>query len=246
MRRFQSAFVLTAETRILDVGGLDWYWRLLPARPQVVILNRRLVDAAGAGDFERVVGDGLQLPFADGAFDVVFSNSVIEHLRTPEAQQEFAREIVRVGKRWFVQTPNRYFPFETHLLTPLIHWLPKSWQRCIVPRWTIWQWVARPRPDQREFYLRHYLEDVRLLGERDLRRLFPQARIARERFCGWTKSLIAVGPHGAAISRDDGRAWTTLSSQGYWAVGVSGRSGWMVGPGGRITRLDLSEGHRPD
>ena len=194
MRRFESAFDLTPQTRVLDVGGLDWYWRLLPTRPQVVILNRRLVDAAGGADFRRVVGDGLRLPFRDGAFDVVFSNSVIEHLRTWEAQQEFAREIARVGKRWFVQTPNRYFPFETHLLTPFIHFLPKRWQRWMVPRWTIWQWVARPRPDQREFYVRHYLEDVRLLCESDVRRLFPQARIVRERFLGLTKSLIAIGP----------------------------------------------------
>lgn len=59
-------------------------------------------------------------------------------------------------------------------------------------------------------------------------------------------ALVAVGPGGAAISGDDGRSWTALSTQGYWAVGAAGRCGWMVGPGGRITRLDLSEGRPPD
>jgi photosystem II stability/assembly factor-like uncharacterized protein len=55
-------------------------------------------------------------------------------------------------------------------------------------------------------------------------------------------ALVALGPNGAALSRDDGRTWTALSALGYWAVGAVGRRGWMVGPGGRITRLDLSAG----
>lgn len=58
--------------------------------------------------------------------------------------------------------------------------------------------------------------------------------------------LVAVGPGGAALSRDEGATWSALTPQGYWAVGVAGRRAWMVGPGGRITRLDLSEGPPPD
>jgi hypothetical protein len=193
MRHFRSQFALTAATRVLDVGGLDWYWGLLPVRPRVVILNRRAIDAAGSRELDRVVADGLRLPFTDQAFDIVFSNSVIEHLGSTEAQRAFASEIARVGRQWYVQTPNRWFPVETHLLTPFLHFLPPSWQRRVAPRWTIWQMLARPRPDQREFYIRHYLEDVRLLGAADLRSLFPEARIDRERFFGFTKSLIAVG-----------------------------------------------------
>jgi photosystem II stability/assembly factor-like uncharacterized protein len=59
-------------------------------------------------------------------------------------------------------------------------------------------------------------------------------------------ALVAVGPRGAAISQDDGRTWAALSAQGYWAVGAVERRGWMVGPGGRITRLDFSERPPPD
>lgn len=51
--------------------------------------------------------------------------------------------------------------------------------------------------------------------------------------------LIAVGPKGAALSPDDGATWTLLSSRGYWAVGASGTVAWMVGPAGRITRVDF-------
>jgi hypothetical protein len=92
-----------------------------------------------------------------------------------------------------VQTPNRWFPVEQHLLTPLVHWLPKRWQQRLVPRWNLWSMLVPARPDQRRFFIEHYLRDVRLLGVRDLRQLFPGAQILRERFCGWTKSFLVVG-----------------------------------------------------
>lgn len=57
---------------------------------------------------------------------------------------------------------------------------------------------------------------------------------------GSSPVLVAVGPKGAALSRDDGGTWTPLSSEAYWAVAFAGGSrGWMVGPGGRITRLEF-------
>jgi len=51
--------------------------------------------------------------------------------------------------------------------------------------------------------------------------------------------LVAVGPKGAAISRDDARTWTLIDAGNYWSVGMgkNGR-GWLVGPGGTIRRLD--------
>jgi hypothetical protein len=122
----------------------------------------------------------------------VFSNSVIEHVGDVESQRRFASEVMRVGRAWWVQTPNRRFPVEQHLLTPLIHWMPKGVQRAIVPRWTVWAMLVRPSPDRREFYLRHYLDDVRLLTAAELRALFPGARVIRERFLGWTKSLVVI------------------------------------------------------
>ena len=131
------------------------------------------------------------LPFRDGAFDVVFSNSVIEHVGDAASQRLFASEIARVGRAYWVQTPNRWFPVEQHLLTPLVHWLPRSWQRAIVPRFTVWNVLVKPSPDRHAFYVAHYLEDVRLLSAAEFGALFPDGRIIRERFCGWTKSLVA-------------------------------------------------------
>ncbi len=143
-----------------------------------------------------MAGDGRLLPFPDRSFDLVFSNSVIEHVGDAASQEQFAREVARVGRAYWVQTPNRWFPVEQHLLTPLVHWLPKRWQRALVPRWTVWSAMVRPSPDRHRFYIEHYLEEVRLLTSSDLKRLFPGARLIRERFCGLTKSLIASGRSG--------------------------------------------------
>ena len=139
-----------------------------------------------------VAGDGRSLPFADQSFDIVFSNSVIEHVGSADDQREFANEVARVGRRYWVQTPNRWFPVEQHLFTPFVHWLPRSWQKLVVKRCTVWGLLASVSSDQRSFYLEHYLNDVRLLDCRDLGALFPEARIVRERLLGSTKSLVAV------------------------------------------------------
>jgi ubiquinone/menaquinone biosynthesis C-methylase UbiE len=191
MQRFLREFPVTPETRILDIGGTPECWELIAERPRVILLNtpRAREDLRGAASW--VAGDGRALPFRDRSFDIVFSNSVIEHVGDAGSQERFAREVARVGRAYWVQTPNRWFPVEQHLLTPLVHWLPKSWQRSIVPRFTVWSAVMRISPDRRRFYLEHYLSDVKLLGAGELRELFPGARVIRERFWGWTKSLVA-------------------------------------------------------
>ena len=167
---------------------------MLAERPRVTLLNTPRTKAELAGADGWVAGDGCALPFGNGAFDVVFSNSVIEHVGGVESQRAFAREVARVGRSYWVQPPNRWFPVEQHLLTPLVHWLPKTWQRRIVPRFTVWNAIVRPAADRREFYLAHYLNDVRLLSGDQFAALFPGARVIRERVCGWTKSLVAVRP----------------------------------------------------
>jgi SAM-dependent methyltransferase len=192
MERFAREFGVTSQTRILDIGGTPECWELLPEQPQLTLLNtpRARDDLRGAATW--VAGDGRCLPFRDGAFDVVFSNSVIEHVGDAASQQRFAREVVRVGRSFWVQTPNRWFPVEQHLLTPFIHWFPKSWQRPIVPGFNVWSVLMRPSPDRRKFYIEHYLVDVRLLSFGEMRGLFPGARVIRERFWGITKSLVAM------------------------------------------------------
>jgi ubiquinone/menaquinone biosynthesis C-methylase UbiE len=191
MRRFVRDCRLTADSSVLDIGGTPDNWQLVAVSPRLVLLNMPRAHADLAGAAQWVAGDGRQLPFRDAAFDVVFSNSVIEHVGDAASQERFAREVARVGRAYWVQTPNRWFPVEQHLLTPLVHWLPRRWQRAILRRGTVWEALTHPTPDRREFYIEHFLNDVRLLSFRQVGSLFPGARIIRERFLGLTKSLIA-------------------------------------------------------
>jgi len=185
---------LSKEMRVLDVGGTADIWQLAPVMPRLVLLNQtRARDEVGAAEAV-VLGDGTSLPFADQSFDLVFSNSVIEHVGSQAEQCKFAAEIGRVGKQYWVQTPNKYFPLEQHLWTPLVHWLPRRWQAAILKRFSVWRVLTHMTADQREFYLNHYLDSIRLLAASDLRTLFPDAMVVRERFLGWTKSLIACRP----------------------------------------------------
>lgn len=192
MRRFVQEFGIRADTRVLDIGGTPYNWALVPVRPRLTLLNMpRALEAIPDG-VNWVAADGCALPFGDASFDVVFSNSVIEHLTTVERQRAFAAEVARVGKRYCVQTPNRWFPLEHHLLTPCIHYFPKRWQAPLVRRWTVWAMLTGIQGERKRFYIEHYLADVRLLGRAELQALFPGATITAERFLGMTKSLMAV------------------------------------------------------
>jgi len=191
MRRFVRDFDISAHTRVLDIGGTPQIWTLAEVRPRLTVLNMPRANETVPEGVQWVAADGCALPFRDGSFDVVFSNSVIEHLGTPERQRQFAAEVARVGQRYYVQTPNRWFPVETHLLTPLVHYLPKRWQAPLIRRWTVWSMLTGLRGERKHFYIEHYLADVQLLDRHTVQALFPHATVVRERFFGWTKSLIA-------------------------------------------------------
>jgi SAM-dependent methyltransferase len=129
----------TAETTVLDVGAdelgfgegdgcgtINFFEELYPWPERITALG--LHD--GAGFRERyphvryVQGDACALPFEDGAFDIVFSNAVVEHVGGRERQRKLVSEAIRVGRCAFVTTPNRRFPLEVHTRLPLVHWLP--------------------------------------------------------------------------------------------------------------------------
>jgi hypothetical protein len=192
-RRRMKAFLerLKPETgdRILDVGGYPEFWAESGIESFITVLNVHPV-AAPVSNFQitTVIGDGTDLKYADNSFDIVFSNSVIEHLGTLEQQQRLASECARVGKRMWIQTPARSFPIEPHFLTPLIHYFPKSWQKELLRNCTVWGWLAHPSDRQ----IQDVLDEIRLLNAREMKVLFPDSKIRRERFLGLTKSYIAL------------------------------------------------------
>ena len=124
---FKKIVCPTEQMRVLDVGAeinpngdrglqlIDSYpWKSKIAAVNTSTEHITLIKEHCPG-IEAVVGDACSLPWPDKCFDVVYSNAVIEHVGNFENQKEMAEEIMRVGKRWFVTTPNRWFPFEFHL-----------------------------------------------------------------------------------------------------------------------------------
>jgi SAM-dependent methyltransferase len=194
-------------TRILDLGsedgrnihnvlsGLD----VTPANVHIADIDARAVRRGHEtyGFTPIVLSESDSLPFPDHEFDVVYCSSVIEHVTVPKSQVwsiysgrtfrerawvrqlAFANEIRRVSKSYFVQTPNLYFPVESHTWLPFVGYLPRPLQLATLGV-TNRVWIKRTAPDWN------------LLGRRQMRELFPDAEIVSETVLGMAKSLMAI------------------------------------------------------
>lgn len=175
---------------ILDIGGTEGYWQMMQfADPGIrIVLVNLASQPVSHPQFESMAGDATKLDrFADKSVDLVYSNSVIEHLYTADAQKQMADEIRRVGCNYFVQTPNYYFFMEPHWVFPFFQLLPFG---CKV-------WLTR------RFHLGHIgkitdkkeavrqVKEIRLLTVAQMKALFPEAHIYREKFLLFTKSIVA-------------------------------------------------------
>jgi hypothetical protein len=183
-----------ADLRVVDLGGTTETWRRAPVRPrQVVVLNLEnpgeshdpaLVPVLGDACAARsvLVGAGV-----DPSFDLVFSNSLLEHVGGHARRAAVAEEVRALAPRHWVQTPYRYFPLEPHWLFPFMQFLPMP-ARAGVARW--WP-LVHTMPDSREVAMRD-VQWTELIGVAELRSYFPESRVLRERVAGLTKSIVAV------------------------------------------------------
>jgi hypothetical protein len=194
--KFYATHKITKDSRVLDIGGTPSIWELAGSMgypvPRVTLLNPDKPSTLPAWA-TWIDADARAIPFAAGSFDLAFSNSVIEHLGTLENQAAMAREVSRVARAYWVQTPDIRFPFEPHYLAPFVHWVPRRY-RHFASRLTPWAMIVRPTSAE----IRDRVKEIRLLSVMEMRALFPDASLITERFLGWPKSLV--------VSRgDDGR-----------------------------------------
>jgi len=175
---------------ILDVGGTQIFWEMMGfselEQIQITLLNLEMPEIT-LSNFVGLEGDAKNLDvIADQQFDVVFSNSVIEHVGDFSQQQRMASEIRRVGKRYFVQTPNCNFPMEPHYLFPAFQWLPESFQVGLIRHFDLGH--IKKIPDLQE--AREQVRSIRLIKKNELLTLFPDCNIYEEKFLGLVKSYV--------------------------------------------------------
>ena len=176
--------------RILDVGGTQEFWKHNYPRDCKEIVLFNLFQQEAEPPFTCAVGDGCDLSrYGDNEFDIVFSNSTINLVNPYDNQMRMANEIRRVGKRYFVQMPNRNFPIDWRTLVPFFHFLPWQAQALCFRKMRVG--VYRRTTDyEKSVILATRVHD---LDYGELRKLFPDATILRENILGFTKSFMAVG-----------------------------------------------------
>lgn len=157
------------QDRILDIGTSDdtgieanMLEQLYPCRENLTcasLTDGKLILAAYPGVQHVRIAAGGPLPFDDNAFDIVYSNAVLEHVGSRMQQGRFIAEMCRVAPRRFLAVPNRGFPIETHTCLPLVHYLPKPLFRRLL------------RHTRYDFWSRE--ENLNYVSVSDLRAMWP-------------------------------------------------------------------------
>ena len=179
---------------ILDVGGRPKFWeRIFSSEPflvyklKVTLINIEKYSSSQANVIP-LVGDGRAMPqFADGEFEIVFSNSTIEHVGSLHDQKRMADEVRRIGQKYMVQTPNKYFPIEPHFVFPMFQFLPISIRAWLLQNFRL-GWRSKTADYQKALAS---VKSIRLLSKAEFKQMFPEACIYEEKFYGLTKSFVA-------------------------------------------------------
>ena len=192
----EAIFREQGAVRILDMGGTTTYWLLLSPdylasrHVEITLVNLpgECHDAV-VSPFRLIEGDGCSLPtLSDNSFDLVHSNSVVEHVGYWARMKAFAGEIKRLAPRYFVQTPNFWFPIEPHFMCPFFHWLPEP----IRVRLLMLTGLGHYRRAESVDSAVSAVQGARLLDKRMMASLFPEAAIVTERVALLPKSLMAI------------------------------------------------------
>lgn len=187
---FAQVFPEIEDMHVLDLGGTVEAWRRAPVRPErVTVLN--LLEPGESDDpwLRAIKGDACDPPpeVKTSKYDLVFSNSLIEHVGGHAKRLQLARVVQESAPRFWVQTPNRSFPIEPHFLVPFLQYLPLPLQAWLIQRWPLVH--TRPQDYETAFRIVQWTE---LIGVRQLQSYFPLSQIITERVLGLPKSLIAL------------------------------------------------------
>jgi predicted SAM-dependent methyltransferase len=194
MRAFVTAMNVEEDSSVLDLGGQPMIWDGVQSHLNITILNLpgiAVIDHATKHTINYITGDACNVEcLGDRSFDIVFSNSVIEHVGSPEQMAAFAREARRLGRSYWIQTPSKYFPIEAHCGMPFWWFHPKSVRSYFIGRWRkkLPAWT-------------NMVEGTTVLTKLELQNYFPESRIIVERFLGIPKSYVSYYVQSSVASR---------------------------------------------
>lgn len=171
--------------RVLDLGGSPRFWRTTPEHPASVTTVNLTPAEPDEPWMAHVVADACE-PLGLGYFDLVFSNSLIEHVGGHYRRQRLADVIRSAAPAHWVQTPYRYFPVEPHFVVPAMQFMPLGARTAIASRW-------HAGPQRRPLVAaEEMVQSIELIGIRQLHSYFPDSRILVERIAGVPKSIVAL------------------------------------------------------
>ena len=192
----QEVFPDLASYRVLDLGGTAESWLRAPVQPKsVTILNLTSSELNGTRDraslptwITPVEGDACAPPpEIDAGYDLVYSNSLIEHVGGPRPRAMLAEVAHRYGRRHWIQTPYRYFPIEPHWIFPGFQFLPLAARAWISTQWPLMHTRSSDWTSAVTAAL-----GAELLSITEMRHIFPNSVLYKERVAGLTKSLVAI------------------------------------------------------
>lgn len=188
-RWLADTFPDLSQMSLIDLGGRIGTWECAPVRPKHVhVVNLEPLPAEVPEWAEIDHGDACSLParIARRRYDLVFSNSVIEHVGGHERRLRFAEFVHLLADAHWVQTPYRYFPVEPHWLAPGMQFLPVVARTEFARRWPLAYTPGRTREEAMKRVLW-----TELLDRTQMRYYFPDSVLGTEKIFGIPKSLIA-------------------------------------------------------
>lgn len=172
--------------RVLDLGGTPRFWRAAPVQPAEVTIVNFIAEEIAEPWMKNAVTDACD-PDLEGTFDLVVSNSLIEHVGGHARRSQLATVVRERAPRHWIQTPNRSFPIEPHWLFPGAQYLPVKTRARLSLHWKYGHMQATTPEEALE-----QSREVQLLDAGQIQALFPDSRIWHEKFAGLTKSLVAI------------------------------------------------------
>jgi len=178
---------LRPSMRVIDLGGAPMLWQFVDVPLNITLLN--LVHTPEAMNDARImpqhkftfeIGDACNLDWPSNSYDLVFSNSVIEHVGDKARRAAFASHARRLAEKYWVQTPAKYFPIEAHTGMPFWWYYPESTRQSLRDKW------RKELPPWTEM-----IDGTTLVERPELEDIFPDATISPERAFGIVKSYVA-------------------------------------------------------